>query len=295
MSSHSTSASVIYKNERRRKTWHHSTYKTNLLNLVENKLDYKKNCLWKEKALRDTQIRSKHELGKMKRAQIQQVDEFSMQKWIKKNETIQQLTSQLQQMQEQMNILSMIPENFKMWNRIFVEGCLTFPVILWWFLRLIHPEIIHKEFNLTTCKETEKQSRKQEGRTLFTQVKTDKINSQFQCRHLQQDRSLRVLQCPWKYHRTTWSDSRESRYRTCNSTNSLIHNRFLVWKIRFKTQVTTWPGRWGPQGMPSTGTFSLFHILHILHIFAFSHFHIFTFSHLHIFAFLHFLHFVKIL
>ena len=30
-------------------------------------------------------------------------------------------------------------------------------------------------------------------------------------------------------------DSEDSKYRNCNSTNSLIHNRFLVWKIRFKT------------------------------------------------------------
>ena len=31
-------------------------------------------------------------------------------------------------------------------------------------LRLIHPEIILKEFNLTTCKETEKQSLKQSNK-----------------------------------------------------------------------------------------------------------------------------------
>ena len=31
------------------------------------------------------------------------------------------------------------------------------------FLRLIHPKIILKEFNLTTCKETRKQSLKLEG------------------------------------------------------------------------------------------------------------------------------------
>ena len=36
--------------------------------------------LRKEKALQETQIRSKHEIGKMKRAQLQQLDEFSMQK-----------------------------------------------------------------------------------------------------------------------------------------------------------------------------------------------------------------------
>ena len=34
----------------------------------------------KENALRDTQIRSMHELEKMKRAQVQQVDEMSIQK-----------------------------------------------------------------------------------------------------------------------------------------------------------------------------------------------------------------------
>ena len=44
------SASVIYKNERRRKTGHCRTYKKNLLNLVENKLDCKRNC-YKRKTL----------------------------------------------------------------------------------------------------------------------------------------------------------------------------------------------------------------------------------------------------
>ena len=34
---------MIYKNERRRKAGHYRTYTTKLLNLVENKLDYKKN------------------------------------------------------------------------------------------------------------------------------------------------------------------------------------------------------------------------------------------------------------
>ena len=81
----------------------------------------------------------------------------------------------------------MIREIFKMWNQNFVECCLTFPVNLQWFrvlvlcsaatkdcrlihginldyrktfseinfLRFMHPEIILKEFNLTTCKGTE--------------------------------------------------------------------------------------------------------------------------------------------
>ena len=104
--------------------------------------------------------------------------------------------------------LWMIMEFSKVWNQNVVEGCLTFPINMQWFrvlvlvpclaatnhcrlihritleyrktflevnlLRLIHPEIILKEFNLTTCKETGKQSLKLERRRLVTQVKTDK-------------------------------------------------------------------------------------------------------------------------
>ena len=57
----------------------------------------------KEKVLRDSQIRSMHGVGEMKRAQELRVDEVSMQKIRENHETIQQLTSQLQEMQEQMN------------------------------------------------------------------------------------------------------------------------------------------------------------------------------------------------
>ena len=55
----------------------------------------------KEKILRNTQIRNMHEVGEMKRAQELRVDEVSVQKLRENHETIQQLTSQLQQMQEQ--------------------------------------------------------------------------------------------------------------------------------------------------------------------------------------------------
>ena len=106
MSSHSISAPVIYKNERRRKTGHCSTHKANLLNLVKNKTRSQEELLRKDKALRDAQIRSKHEMGKKKRAQKQQVDEFSMQNLREDHETFQQLTFQLQQMQEQMNSMN---------------------------------------------------------------------------------------------------------------------------------------------------------------------------------------------
>ena len=60
----------------------------------------------KEKLLRDTQIRNIHELGGLKRAQEQRVDEFSVQKLSESHDTIQKLTSQLQSMQEQMNSMN---------------------------------------------------------------------------------------------------------------------------------------------------------------------------------------------
>ena len=89
------------------------------------------------------------------------------------------------------------------------------------------------------CQETVKQPLKQEGRRQVTQVKTDKIKAHFQCRHLRQGRSLRVLQYPWNYLRTTWLDSRDSPYRNCKCDKFPNPQSFLVWKFRFRTQVTT--------------------------------------------------------
>ena len=60
----------------------------------------------KEKGLRDTQIRHMHEVGDMKRAQELRVDEFSVQKLRESHDTIQRLTSQIQDLQERMNCKS---------------------------------------------------------------------------------------------------------------------------------------------------------------------------------------------
>ena len=60
----------------------------------------------KEKVVRNTQIRSMHEMGGMKRAQELRVDEFSPQKLRESHETIQRLTSQVQESQEKMNYLN---------------------------------------------------------------------------------------------------------------------------------------------------------------------------------------------
>ena len=60
----------------------------------------------KEKVLRNTQIRNMHKMGEVKRAQERRTDEVSFQKLRENHETIQQLTSQLQQVQEQINSMN---------------------------------------------------------------------------------------------------------------------------------------------------------------------------------------------
>ena len=116
------------------KDWNYRTHSTDFWNLDENKCVYKKNHLIKGKVLGDTQIRSVHKMGEMKRAQELRVDEVSVQKLRENHETIQKLTSQLQEMQEQMNSMSdsgaLQEENFKKWNQTTVGDCLTFPVSL---------------------------------------------------------------------------------------------------------------------------------------------------------------------
>ena len=57
-------------------------------------------------------------------------------------------------------------------------------------LSLIHAEIILKEFTLAHHKENEDQFLKLQGRRLFAQEMTNKIEAQFQCRHLQEGRRL---------------------------------------------------------------------------------------------------------
>ena len=81
----------------------------------------------KGKAIRDTQIRSMHEMGEIKRAQELRVDEFSVQNWEK---VMIRYRSSLfiYKSCKRGWIARMILENFKMWNRTTVEQILTSPV-----------------------------------------------------------------------------------------------------------------------------------------------------------------------
>ena len=171
------------------------------------------------------EVSNMQEIGEIERAQEFRVDEVSVQKSRENHETILSGSSpNLQQKQKQMNFMSdsgdfqdvesncggtlshvpgqpaMIPSPGSMlshdkrlrldtWNQSGPRDC-------------------SQRIQLTTCMETDKQSLKQEGWRQVTQVKTDKIKAQFKCRHLRQSRWLRVLQCRWNYHGTTWSDSK---------------------------------------------------------------------------------------
>ena len=60
----------------------------------------------REKALRDTRIRNIHEVEELKRAQDIRIDEFSRHELRESHATIQELTSQIQELQERMNFMN---------------------------------------------------------------------------------------------------------------------------------------------------------------------------------------------
>ena len=68
-------------------------------NLEEGKSDFKKNWHLGERALRNTRIRKIHEMDELRRDQEMRVDEFSIQKLRESHATIQELTSQIQDLQ----------------------------------------------------------------------------------------------------------------------------------------------------------------------------------------------------
>ena len=129
----------------------------------------------KDKVLRNTQIRSMHEMREIKRAQEQRIGDISVQKLRENHETNQQPTSQLQLMQDHsfpvspwwfrvLVLCSAATKDCRLTHGFNLDYRKTFFEIN--FLRLIHPDIILKEFNLTAWKETEKQFLKQKGRRL---------------------------------------------------------------------------------------------------------------------------------
>ena len=96
MSSPSISASVNYNDKRKSKDLRYRTHNTDLLNLDENKFDYRKNCQGRKKCFEILKSEICTKSREIKRAQEQRIDEVSVQKLRENHETILQLTSQLQ-------------------------------------------------------------------------------------------------------------------------------------------------------------------------------------------------------
>ena len=74
-------------------------------NPEEIRPDYTKNWLYEKKALRDTRVRNVHEVGVLKRAQEMRIDKLR-----ESHGTIQELTSQIQELQERVNYVNDSPE-----------------------------------------------------------------------------------------------------------------------------------------------------------------------------------------
>ena len=201
-----------------------------------------------KKVLRETQIRNMHEMGEMNRAKELRVDTFSLQKLWESHESIQRLTSQLQEMQERMNSMNdswefqevesnhsgklsyvpsqpaMIPSSRSMLSRD-KHFAIWYKEFIWTTGNVVgnqfstfdslpdQPQAIH---HCATPRETESVPQ-----AIGTGTSYASIGAQFQCAHLQEGRRLWVHFFRMIFRRILWLDSKDSKYQSCNSTSSL--------------------------------------------------------------------------
>ena len=75
-------------------------------NLEESRPDVTKNWRSEKKAVRETRIRSIHDVEEFKRAQELRIDEFSRHELRESRATFQELTSQTQELQDRVNFMN---------------------------------------------------------------------------------------------------------------------------------------------------------------------------------------------
>ena len=231
-------------------------YNTNLLNLVESKLDCKRNYCDKRKLF---EVRRFEVCTNWKRwrERKQQFDEKSNQKIRENHGTIQQLTSQLQQLQKQMNSMNssgefqdiesnysgrlsqvssqpeMIPSSRSMlsrekrlpldtWNQTGVQENVFGNQFSTFDSLRDHPQRIQSD-NVQRNREAiphqpkEKASLTSEDGQNYGTIPMPT----FESRPLTTSSAV-----PVELPQIMWSDSKDIKCLNCNSTNSLIHNRF---------------------------------------------------------------------
>ena len=100
------------------------------------------------------------------------------------------------------------------------------------FLRLIHPEIILKEFTFAQHKENKDQFRKIQGQGIFSQEMT--------CRNLQEGRPSTMSSLIFEEFPHNSIDGQQGQQISELQFDKFLNPQsFWVWKIRFKNQVTT--------------------------------------------------------
>ena len=180
-----------------------------------------------------------------------------MQKFRENHETIQQLTSQLQQMQEQMNSmndsgdfqdvesnscgrlshvssqLAMIPS-----SRALLSRDKRLPLDTWNQSGL-RENVFGSQFS--TCDSLRDYSQRiqsddvQRNREIVPEAGRMKTSHTSEDRQKSRPRpSTTGSTIRWNYRRTSWSDSKDTKYRNCNSTNSQLHNHCWCGKYDLK-------------------------------------------------------------
>ena len=247
----SISASMIYKNGGTRQGITGCT-KRILSNLVENKLDCKRNFCERRNFFEIRRFELSTWWKEWRECKYSKLTKRRFKNWERITETFQQLTSQLQKLQEQMNSIEQfwrIQEYWiKLWWKIVSRfqstwddsefSCFAQPrqKIAAWYMESIQSRgkgfwksIFYVWFTSRFSSENFIWNMHRNRDAYLTnlrrkqvwQVETDTIMAQLQCRSLRQDGWLRVLQYRWNYRRIMSSDSKDSNCRNYKLTNSL--------------------------------------------------------------------------
>ena len=102
----STIVSMSFSTKLMLKDWNYRTHNTVILNLEENKLDYKKNYQWKKNFSEKLQYEIFMNWVRWRELKNYELTNSQYRNLRASHDTIQRLTSQLQSMQEQMNSMS---------------------------------------------------------------------------------------------------------------------------------------------------------------------------------------------
>ena len=243
-------ASVSYSNKFMHKDWNYRTLNADTLNLDENKFIYKKNYRWKKRYSSPKHARNgRNEESSRTTDRWRLCAEIKRKSWdntkahfsVARNARTDEFYEWLGRISRsgiklQWKIVSLFQstcddsgyrpllsrdKRIAAWHveSIWSTGkrCLVIN-----FLRLIRPKIIFKEFIVLRHQVQQERFQCVLVQKLLSQEMKIKIEAQFQCRHLQEGRRSWVHYFQWIFRRTLWLDSKDSKFRNCNSINSLI-------------------------------------------------------------------------